>query len=181
MSSYRLPEEFETQNYYLRRPDVEDAAAIFAAYSSDATVTKYLTWLPHQNVSQTVAHLEASNADWDQGKRYAFLAFHRDRREVPLGMFDARPAGFAVSYGYVLRASAWGQGCASEIMRRLVGHALSHRSVFRAEAFCDVENTASARVLEKAGMSREGLLRRYLVHPNLSDEPRDCLVYSRVR
>ena len=46
---------------------------------------------------------------------------------------------------------------------------------------CDVENKASARVLEKVGMQREGTLRRYIVHPNISPEPRDCFVYSKVR
>jgi RimJ/RimL family protein N-acetyltransferase len=39
---------------------------------------------------------------------------------------------------------------------------------------CDVDNLASARVLEKVGMQREGLLRRQIVHPNISDEPGDC-------
>jgi RimJ/RimL family protein N-acetyltransferase len=37
-----------------------------------------------------------------------------------------------------------------------------------------VDNVGSARVLEKSGFAREGLLRRWLVHPNISDEPRDC-------
>ena len=35
--------------------------------------------------------------------------------------------------------------------------------------------------LEKAGMEREGILRRWLVHPNISPDPRDCFVYARVR
>ncbi len=181
MSAYHLPEEFETENHYLRRSSVEDAVAIFAAYATDGTVTKYLAWRPHRDVSETAAFLDATAADWDRGKRYAVLAFHRDRPGDPLGMFDARPTGFAVTYGYVLRSSAWGHGTASEIMRWMVEHALSHPAIFRTEALCDVENPASARVLEKVGMSREGLLRRYLFHPNISDEPRDCLVYSRVR
>jgi ribosomal-protein-alanine N-acetyltransferase len=43
---------------------------------------------------------------------------------------------------------------------------------------CDAENVASSRVLEKAGMTREGLLRRYAMHPNVSDEPRDSLCYA---
>jgi RimJ/RimL family protein N-acetyltransferase len=46
---------------------------------------------------------------------------------------------------------------------------------------CDVDNIASARVMEKAGLTLEGRLRRWLVHPNISDEPRDCLGYARVR
>ena len=66
-------------------------------------------------------------------------------------------------------------------MRWLVAHALSHSQVFRAEAFCDVENLASARVLEEAGMEREGIMRRYFRHPNISAIPRDCFLYSKVR
>ena len=41
----------------------------------------------------------------------------------------------------------------------------------------DVENTALARVLEKVGMAREGILRRYIIHPNISSEPRNCFMY----
>jgi [ribosomal protein S5]-alanine N-acetyltransferase len=53
--------------------------------------------------------------------------------------------------------------------------------VFRIGAVCDVENIGSARVLEKSGFVREGLLRRWLLHPNISDEPRDCFSYACVR
>jgi ribosomal-protein-alanine N-acetyltransferase len=33
-------------------------------------------------------------------------------------------------------------------------------------------------VMEKAGMTREGVLRRWSVHPNISAEPRDSYCYS---
>jgi hypothetical protein len=49
------------------------------------------------------------------------------------------------------------------------------------QAFCDVKNTASARVLEKLGMLRESLLRRWIIHPNISPEPGDCYVYAKAR
>jgi len=46
---------------------------------------------------------------------------------------------------------------------------------------CDVENPASGRVLEKVGMRREGMLRRQMIHPNVSDAPRDCYCYAVVK
>ena len=58
---------------------------------------------------------------------------------------------------------------------------LSQPGTFRVWATTDVENRASARVLEKAGFELEGTLRRWDVHPNLSSAPRDALCYSRVR
>ena len=58
---------------------------------------------------------------------------------------------------------------------------LHHCNVTRVSGVCDVENLASARVLEKAGMLREGRLRRHTVHPNVSDHPRDVYLYARTR
>ncbi|WP_199261836.1 GNAT family N-acetyltransferase [Paracoccus binzhouensis] len=176
-----LPERFETENYRLRRVRVADAAAILAAYAADPAVTRYLAWKPHEDVAETAAFLEAASDAWERGESFRLAAFHRERPGDLLGMFGARVHGSRVNYGYVLKASVWGRGCASEIMRRLVAHALSHPAIFRAEAFCDIENAASARVLEKAGMVREGVLRRYLDAPNLSDLPRDCVVHAKVR
>ncbi|MGX9855201.1 GNAT family N-acetyltransferase [Limimaricola variabilis] len=179
-AAYRLPEAFETERYRLRRLRVEDAPAIFDAYASDPAVTKYLTWKPSETVAETAAVLKILSSNWDRGESFPMVAFHREQPEDLLGMFEARLIGSRVNYGYVLKATAWGKGCASEVMRALIPHALSHPEIFRTEAYCDVDNSASARVLEKAGMIREGTLRRYLVHPNVSDEPRDCFVYSKV-
>jgi RimJ/RimL family protein N-acetyltransferase len=44
-----------------------------------------------------------------------------------------------------------------------------------------VDNVASARLLESVGMQREGILRRWIFHPNISDSPRDCLCYAVVK
>lgn len=51
----------------------------------------------------------------------------------------------------------------------------------RVEAFCDIENRASARVMEKAGFAREGVRPDFFVHPNMSETPRDCVMFAQVR
>ena len=48
-------------------------------------------------------------------------------------------------------------------------------------AVCDVDNPASARVMETAGVAREGKLRRWALHPNVSQTPRDFWCYARVK
>lgn len=178
---YRLPDEFETARYHLRRVRVDDADAVFNSYATDAMVTRFLGWTPHQSVAVTAAFLKSAASEWDLGKGFPVVAFHRDQPDQLIGMFHPHMIGHRVNYGYVLQMSSWGQGCASEVMRWLVVHALSHPEILRAEAFCDVDHPASARVMEKAGMEREGVLRRYFKHPNISDTPRDCVVYSKVR
>jgi RimJ/RimL family protein N-acetyltransferase len=46
---------------------------------------------------------------------------------------------------------------------------------------CHAEHAASVRVMEKAGLAREALLRRWHVFPNLGPDPRDCIVCAKVR
>jgi RimJ/RimL family protein N-acetyltransferase len=69
----------------------------------------------------------------------------------------------------------------TEVVRAVNDWALAQPEVHRVWAVCDVDNLASARVMEKAGMAREGKLRRWAVHPNLSTEPRDFWCYARVK
>lgn len=53
--------------------------------------------------------------------------------------------------------------------------------VARIWATCDTENLASANVLEKWGMEREGILRKWFIRPNLEGAVRDSYVYAKTR
>ena len=97
-----------------------------------------------------------------------------------IGMLDARTNGFTVDIGYVLARSFWGRGYMPEAIGSLAAQTLE-RDYFRVQAFCDVENRPSQRALEKAGFEREGRLGRYVVHPNISPEPRPCYMYAKCR
>ncbi|KAA0689562.1 N-acetyltransferase [Neorhizobium sp. P12A] len=178
---YRLPDEFETKRYLVRRIRPSDADAIFAGWSSDPEVTKYLIWPPHTDISQTRDFAERGDRDWRDGVSFPAVISPLDAPQMLIGMVHPRPLARRVSYGWLIRRDHWGQGVASEVVAYTVDHALSHPAIFRAEATCDVDNIASARVMEKAGMVREGLLRRHGLHPNVSDEPRDSFLYAKVR
>lgn len=95
-----------------------------------------------------------------------------------LGMIEVRPRGHRANFGYVLARSYWGNGFMPEAIAAIVKITLNLPEIYRMEATCDIENKASARALEKSGFFREGLLRRYIIHPNISPEPRDSLLYA---
>ena len=61
-----------------------------------------------------------------------------------------------VSIGCRLRRCWWGQGIATEVTRLMVGYLYAKTSIEIATASTMVENTASARVLEKADFIRTG-------------------------
>ena len=77
--------------------------------------------------------------------------------------------------GFVLARHHWGQGVATEAPGGEIYWTIQQPKYEQIEAFCDVENSASAKVLEKSGMKRGSLLRRFEVCPNISSTPRNCL------
>lgn len=64
--------------------------------------------------------------------------------------------------GYWLGAAYTQKGYMSEAVGAIIPHSFGHLSLHRLEAASMPSNTASIRVLEKAGFVREGLARRYL-------------------
>jgi RimJ/RimL family protein N-acetyltransferase len=87
---------------------------------------------------------------------------------------NGKPIGTAswhtVRYGPNSESAAWniginlipearGHGYGGETQRLLADHLIATTSINRIEAATDVDNTAEQRALEKAGFSREGVLR----------------------
>ncbi|HZI93331.1 MAG TPA: GNAT family N-acetyltransferase [Patescibacteria group bacterium] len=174
------PETLTTPRLLLRKPRLTDAESIFEEYARDPEATRYLLFRPHQDIGQTHEFLRTRLANWGGGDELMWgITVKPDDRLV--GMIACRFNGHRVDIGYVIARRLWGNGYMSETVKAVGDWVLEQEGIHRVWAVCDTNNRASARVMEKAGMKREGLLKRWLVHPNISDEPRDCFVYSRVR
>lgn len=64
--------------------------------------------------------------------------------------------------GYSIHPRFWGNGYASEAVRRVVDLAFGELGAHRVQATCWVKNPRSAGVLKNAGLRKEGTLRGYL-------------------
>jgi RimJ/RimL family protein N-acetyltransferase len=175
-----LPDTFETNRLRLRPIAISDTEAIYETYARDQEVTRYLIWRPHRSRDETRAYIERCSATPSEVERTYMLVGREDN--VLQGEFALRqPASYRLDCGYVLARRWWGQGLTTEALTEVAAWAMRQLSIFRIGAVCDVDNIGSARVLEKSGFVREGVLCRWLLHPNISEEPRDCYSYARVR
>ena len=172
-----LPQAFETERLVARLPVASDAAHLYTAYTSNPAVSRYMMWRPHTEVSTTEAFVVECIAAAERGTRLPFVLTER-LGTAPIGMLEARLAGYTVDFGYVLAPEFWGRGYMPEAISGLSKISLALPKVFRVQAFCDVENRPSQRALEKSGFLREGRHERFIVHPNLSSEPRPCYMYA---
>lgn len=177
----RPPETYSTARLTARPVTVADAPAIFAAYANDPVVTRYLAWKAYTEIGPLAEFLATREENWRTGKgHFAWLLQLKETGEVA-GSLGVEFHGHGAVFGYVIARAFWGRGLMAEALAHVVDWSLSQPEIYRAWAFCDVENPASARVMEKAGMQREGMLRRWHVCPTIGPEPRDCIACAKVR
>jgi [ribosomal protein S5]-alanine N-acetyltransferase len=159
----------------LRAPRLDDADAIFERIASDPEVTRYLAWSTHPDVAETRRVItDLFNADGDD--KTWLIELHGQ----PVGLCGwRRPQSYSVELGYCLDRRWWRQRIMSEVLPLLLEEAQRDPAVYRVYAYCHVDNTGSARALERAGLALEGRLVRYAMFPNLSAEPQDCLLFAK--
>jgi RimJ/RimL family protein N-acetyltransferase len=173
------PESFETPRLRLRRPRPGDDEAVFA-YASDPAVTRLMDWPTHTDIATSRRFLDDCAEGWASGRELTWV-LTLPPSDRAAGAIACRPRDETIEFGYVLHRDVQRRGLATETSRALVAWLVSVPWVRRIEATCDVENVASARVLEKAGLVRERLLPAWGARPNLGPEPRDAVLYSWVR
>jgi RimJ/RimL family protein N-acetyltransferase len=173
------PDRIVTQRLVLRKPVLDDAVSVLGTYAGDPLVTRFLTWTPDQSLEEIQLFLTRALEKWDAKNVFTWTITLAETGQA-IGMIDLRLETHA-QLGYVLARSHWNLGIMTEAVRAVIDWALSQPGIHRVWAVCDVDNSASARVMEKAGMEREGLFRKYMVFPNIGPTPRDCYCYARVR
>ena len=174
-----MRELLSTERLVLRRPERDDAPAMFANYASNPEVVRFLSWNRHQSVDDTLAFIKFSDAAWATWQAGPLLIEEKDSGRVVGSTGVEFHTATRVSTGYVLELDRWGRGYAIEALRGVL-ELLEGSSVWRVEAFCHVDHPASVKVLEKAGFEREGTLHRHTIFPNLAPEPQDVLIFAKV-
>lgn len=161
----------DTPRLTLRPLAHADAASIFPIFSNPET-SRFLArggWKHIDEAHQRIARDINSTAAGD----YVRLGIERkeDARIVgELCLFNFGESRWRAELGYALVRDAWGQGFAAEAVAPLVAFAFRELELHRLEAELDPRNVASAKLLQRLGFTREGLLReRWNIRGEISD------------
>ena len=110
------------------------------------------------------------------------LAFAIDVGGDAVGGVSLRPGEdverYGAEIGYWLGVAYWNRGITTDAVRAVTTHALTTLGLLRVFALPFTRNAASARVLERVGYEREGVLRRSAVKDG---EVLDQYLYAAVR
>jgi RimJ/RimL family protein N-acetyltransferase len=160
--------ELRDGDLVLRPPTRADVPAIVEA-CQDADLVRFIPGFPSPYRKSDAKAWLARKA----GPARTFLIVDSETDRL-LGAIEVRVAETG-SIGYWVRADARGRDVATRATKLLARWALTKGGVERLELTTDVDNVASQRVAEKAGFTREGVLRAHL---KLGKSRRDSVMFS---
>jgi [ribosomal protein S5]-alanine N-acetyltransferase len=135
-------------------------------YQSDPRYLRYYDWTSRSEaeVRAFVDTLIRSQNDIPRIKFQLAITLraappHMDALIGNCGIRKASDGATEGDIGYELAPWHWGHGYASEAARAIVAFGFDTLGLHRIWAECVADNTASARVLEKLGLQKEGRLR----------------------
>ncbi len=152
----------ETPRLILRRFTREDAGDMYTCWASDEEVTRFLTWPPHSSGEATAMLLDAWTARYQDGGYFNWAIEWRETGRV-IGNISAvrlEEAIDSAEIGYCMGRAYWGRGIMTEVLRHVIAFLFEKAALQRIWAGHDTLNPRSGRVMAKAGMRPEGVLRR---------------------
>ena len=114
----------------------------------------------------------------DKMKTFAFAITVDDRVVGSIGVFRCENIHFRTAeMGYYIGEAYWGKGLGTNAVEQVCSYIFQHTDIIRIFAEPFAYNTASCRVLEKAGFQLEGVLRNNAVK---NGQILDMKMYSKI-
>jgi ribosomal-protein-alanine N-acetyltransferase len=140
---------------------------------------QYFIQEPFTRLKQAQTYIENARQQQQIRERVTWTAVHKEQQQVigRINLHSWRRQHQCVEVGYILGHANWGQGYGTEMLRGVVRYVFRNTAVNRIEANCLSDNHASYRVMEKAGMSFEGIARqRYFINNIYQDVRRYAIL-----
>ena len=153
----------ETPRLILRRMTMRDAQDVFL-YSKDEEVARHVLWSAQKDISEAKEYLRymARRYRNDEPSSWGIIEKKTGRLVGTIGYMTYSEENNSVEVGYSLARWLWNGGYMTEALSRVIEHTFEAMEINRIEAQHEITNPSSGRVMEKCGMSKEGVLRQRL-------------------
>ena len=152
----------ETNRLILRRLTINDTEAVYNNWANDDEVTKYLEWPTHKDKNTTKSVLESWIKEYPKNDFYQWAIVPKKINE-PIGsisVVNKKDKTKMIEIGYCIGKQWWNKGVTSEALNTIIKYFFEEVKVNRIQAFHDIRNTNSGKVMIKCGMKFEGHLRQ---------------------
>ncbi|MCY7375149.1 MAG: GNAT family N-acetyltransferase [Pyrinomonadaceae bacterium] len=175
--------EIRAGNFILRKYEIGFAPLLFEA-GTESRGGEFSHWMPwcHENytLAESETFVKKVEENWQNEAEFGFAIFDAETNEFLGGVGLNQPNKTHKFYnlGYWIRVSKQNKGAASAATRALAKTAFEDLLINRIEILTAAENIASQKTAEKAGATREGVLRKRLI---IGGRNHDAVMFSFVR
>ncbi|MCI9444254.1 MAG: GNAT family N-acetyltransferase [Oscillospiraceae bacterium] len=171
--------ELETACLRLRRFRQEDQESCLRNWAADEAVYQHISRMP-MTPGEPEDFLAGADGAYASPATYYWAIEQRDTQNVIGEIFvdDFSERNGWCEVDYKLGTAYWGRGYAAEALGAAAAYLLEQVGFHRVQAKCSVRNAASERVMQKAGMDREGILREFFRRKDGTGYD-DVVIYAR--
>ena len=169
----------QTKRLILREMTLDDASGVFK-YSSDPEVLKLVGGKVHKAVRDSEEFLKEICEKCERREIIIWGIWHKEDGRLigDCGFIKWEVSQARAELDYLLSREYWNRGLMTEAITEVIHFGFERMQLSRIQGICEIANVASARVMEKAGMRFEGVLRSYIQHDG---KALDMKMYSIVR
>jgi RimJ/RimL family protein N-acetyltransferase len=160
------------------RPLAESELSILERISSDPAAASEFSFYGYKSANARRTAFAENGLLTDDRGTLAVVAGSEAVGSVSWHRVDTGPASFTWNIGIGLLTEAQGKGYGTSAQRALVEYLFGYTHAYRIEAQTETENLAEQRALDKAGFTREGVVRGAAFR---AGRWRDMVAYSVLR
>ncbi|MEI5908230.1 GNAT family N-acetyltransferase [Bacillus spongiae] len=178
MSTYFGTPPIETDRLILRKFELSDAQTVFDHWLSDERVSDNRISPAHQTVSETIERVTKIVSEY-KSEEFCYWAITLKESGELIGeidLYDFDQATDNCQVGYSLGFQWWNQGYGTEALRAVLEIGFRHMNLHKISASHNTGNPASGRIMSKAGMLQEGIIRDMI--RNAKNQYKDCAIYG---
>lgn len=163
----------------LRNWEPSDARALAASLSNRKIQDNLRDGLPYPYTERDGTEFISAMLSADKNDTFSFAITADDKVIGSIGIFrQGNIHRLTAELGYYIAEEYWGNGIMTEAVQQICRHVFSNSDIVRIYAEPFAYNSASCRVLEKAGFQCEGTLRKNAVK---NGKVVDMKMYSRLK
>ena len=135
----------------LSKFNFDDAYIMYAYWANDERVTKFLSWKPHQNISETKKILDDWIKNYKADNYYNWCIEFGNEIIGNISVIEINKDINGAEIGYCLGYNWWGKGIMPEAIRAVCKFLSNETCLDLVYAGYNVENQKSGQVLQKSG------------------------------
>ena len=165
----------QTNRLLLRKLTLNDVRDVYH-YGAQPEVSVYCIWETHRSTEDATSFIRSAIVKYENNEPSDWAIYSKENKKVigAIGYVQHWPEHMRCEVGYAISKDFWKQGYTTEALKAFIKYNFEVAMMHRIEARCIEENVGSYRVMEKAGMQLEGLIRDQL----FMNKFRDLKLYS---